>query len=137
MDYKKQEEEFLQQIKKKMSKDNYAALTGVEIIKAAPGYAMTKLIITEQHLNAAGVVQGGAIFTLADYALAAAANYGAQTALVIECQLSFISSARGGILWAETEQLADSKSFGSYAVRVTNEQSQLIAQYYGRVYKMR
>ena len=41
--------------------DNYAALTGVEIIEAKEGYCKAQLKITKKHLNAVNVVQGGAI----------------------------------------------------------------------------
>ena len=136
MIHNNQEDEFLQHIRGKMSDDNFAAMVGVEIIKASPGYAMTKLVIGEQHFNAAGVVQGGAIFTLADFAFAVAANSSPQVALAIECQLSFLRPTSKGTLWAETEQIGDSKSFSSFSVKVTNDKSELVAQFYGRAYKV-
>ena len=136
MEHQYQDDDFLHKVREKMSKDYFAISTGVEIVKAAPGYAMTKLNITKQHLNSAGIVQGGVLFTMADYTLASATNYGPQVALSIECQLSFIRSADKGVLWAETELIGDTKSFANYAVKVTNEQSQIVAHFYGRVYKL-
>lgn len=130
-----QEEEFLNMLRDKMAKDHFAVMTGVEIIKASPGYALTKLVIGPQHLNAVGVVQGGAIFTLADYAFAAATNHSPQVALAIDCQLSFLQPTTEGTLWAETEQISDSKSLASYVVKVTDEQKRLVAQFYGRAFK--
>ena len=62
--------------------DRFAALTGVEILSAGPGHCKACLAIEDKHLNAANVVQGGAIFTLADLAFdpkgksLAAATYG-------------------------------------------------------------
>ena len=55
-------------------KDLFAEQTGVELLEVREGYSKARLVITENHLNAGRRTQGGAIFTLADLALAAAAN---------------------------------------------------------------
>ena len=55
-------------------KDLFAEQTGVELLEVREGYSKARLVITENHLNAGHRTQGGAIFTLADLALAAAAN---------------------------------------------------------------
>lgn len=55
-------------------KDSFAEKTGVELIEIKEGYSKARLVITETHLNAGNRTQGGALFTLADLALAAAAN---------------------------------------------------------------
>ncbi|MDR1617175.1 MAG: PaaI family thioesterase [Syntrophomonadaceae bacterium] len=128
-------DEFLAMMKEKMSKDYFAALTGIEIISIKPGYAKMKLEIQKKHLNATGVVQGGAIFTLADFALAAATNYDTNVALVIDCQIAFLHPTKKGTLWAETEQISDSKSLTSYMIKISNEENKLVAQYYGRAFK--
>mgnify|MGYP000608117051 CR=1 FL=1 len=55
--------------------DRFATNAGVELIEIKEGYSKARLVITAEHLNAGGRTQGGAIFTLADLALAAAANW--------------------------------------------------------------
>jgi acyl-CoA thioesterase len=129
------EAEFFEQLKAKMAADQFAAAADVELVAARPGYAKTRMVIRDMHYNAAGVVQGGAVFTLADFAFAAATNYGEQVALAIDCQLSFLRPAKAGTLWAETELIGDSKSLASYVVRVTDDQGRLTAQFYGRAFK--
>jgi len=54
--------------------DRFATNAGVELIEIKEGYSKARLVITAEHLNAGGRTQGGAIFTLADLALAAAAT---------------------------------------------------------------
>ena len=56
-------------------KDCFADKAGVELIEIKEGYSKARLVITETHLNAGNRTQGGALFTLADLALAAAAPY--------------------------------------------------------------
>ena len=54
--------------------DRFAANAGVELMEVTPGYAKARMMVTIEHLNAGGVCQGGALFTLADLAFAAVAN---------------------------------------------------------------
>ena len=55
-------------------KDRFAALAGVELLEVRQGYAKARMLVTPEHLNGGGVCQGGALFTLADLACAAAFN---------------------------------------------------------------
>ena len=54
--------------------DRFAANAGITLLEIKPGYGKTMMVVTDKHLNAGNTTQGGAIFTLADLALAAAAN---------------------------------------------------------------
>ena len=54
--------------------DKFALLAGVELLETGNGYAKARMEIKPEHLNGGGVCQGGAIFTLADLAFAAATN---------------------------------------------------------------
>ena len=44
--------------------DRFAAGSGARLMEIAPGSAVAELKVTSAHLNAGGVCQGGAIFTL-------------------------------------------------------------------------
>ena len=54
--------------------DLFAENAGVVLLEVRKGYSKAKLEIKPEHLNAGARTQGGAIFTLADLALAAAAS---------------------------------------------------------------
>lgn len=115
--------------------DRYAALAGVEIIEAGPGYCKAKLNIDDRHLNAANVVQGGAIFTLADLAFAVASNSHGQLALAINVNISFLQGKSSGTLFATATELSEPKRLGAYDVLVTDEQDEIIARFNGMVYR--
>jgi acyl-CoA thioesterase len=115
--------------------DNYAALTGVEIIEAKEGYCKAQLKITKKHLNAINVVQGGAIFTLADFAFAVASNSRGQLALAINVNITFLKGVSGGTLYATASEFDDPKKLGAYDVIVTNEKDEIIARFNGLVYR--
>ena len=83
-------------------KDLFAEQTGVELLEVREGYSKACLVITENHLNAGHRTQGGAIFTLADLALAAAANSHGSLAFSLSSNITFLrASGPGDTLYAE------------------------------------
>ena len=55
-------------LKEFFKRDRYAQHSGIELLSVAPGHAVAQMRIESYHLNALGIVQGGAVFTLADLA---------------------------------------------------------------------
>jgi len=117
------------------ARDRYAALTGIEIVESGKGYCKARMTIEDKHLNAANVVQGGAIFTLADLAFAVASNSRGQLALAINVSISFLNSKSTGTLYAEATEVAKPNRLGAYDVAVTDEQGDIVARFNGMVYR--
>lgn len=115
--------------------DRFARFIGIELLEMKPGFARACLKIEEHHLNSARFVHGGAIFTLADLAFAAAANSYGQIALGINASINYIQGAQGGTIFAEAQEIASHPKLGTYSVRVTDEAGQLLATFQGLVYK--
>jgi acyl-CoA thioesterase len=115
--------------------DRYAALTGVEIVEVGKGYCKTSLKLEDKHLNAANVVQGGAIFTLADLAFAIASNSHGQLALAINVNISYLNSVSSGTLYATATEVNEPNRLGAYDVLVTDDQQRVIARFNGMVYR--
>ena len=115
--------------------DQFARHIGIELIDATPGRAQVKMQIQPFHLNAAGTVHGGAIFSLADFAFAVAANSRGQAALGINTATTFIKAARGGTLYGVAEELSLTRRLSSYQVKISDENQQLIAQFTGTAYR--
>lgn len=116
-------------------KDRFAAFVGIKLVEVEPGYAVAKMEITDKHLNAVDVVQGGAIFTLADFAFAAASNSYGQVSLAINVNISFFRSSKGRILIAEAKEISANKKLASYNVDIFDENKELIARFNGMVYR--
>jgi acyl-CoA thioesterase len=116
--------------------DRFAFETvGMELLEIAPGTAKVKMEIRPGHLNGLGLVQGGAIFTLADLALAAAANSHGYAAVSINATISFLKGASAGVLFADAKEDALNFHLGTYTVRVTDQDQQLIALMQSTVYR--
>ena len=101
--------------------DLFATNAGVELIEIREGYSKAKLEIKPEHLNAGQRTQGGAIFTLADLALAAAANSH--------------GSGPGDTLYAEARERYTGRSTGYYQIDVTDQEGRLIATFESSVFR--
>ncbi len=108
---------------------------GIELLAIELGYAKARLTIGSKHLNGLGIVQGGAIFTLADLALAAAANSRGTATVAVNANIAFLKAVSGGVLYAEAKEEALQGRLGTYTVRVTNDQNELIALMQGTGYR--
>lgn len=115
--------------------DQFAKHSGIELVSVSAGQAKAKLEIKEHHLNSARVAHGGVIFTLADFAFAAASNSDGKLALSIYASINFLKAAPGGTLYAEAKQVSLHPKLGTYSIQVTDEEDNLIATFQGTVYR--
>jgi acyl-CoA thioesterase len=122
-------------MKEYFRKDNYAELSGIKLLEVSEGRAKAMLEIHEKHLNSAGTVHGGAIFTLADFAFAVAAHSHGTAAAAINSSISFFKAASAGILFANAREISFHPKLASYIIDITNEDNELIATFQGMVYR--
>lgn len=128
---------FMKASREFFTQDSFASLIDVELVDVRPGWAKTRLEITEQHLNSLGTGHGAAIFALADVALEIACNtYEDSLALGLQVNTSYISAVKpGDVLYAETEELSLKNRIGNYTATVTDEAGTLIASVQCTVYR--
>ena len=97
---------------------------------------MAEMVVTEKHLNGANVCQGGALFTLADLAIAALMNVQGQLTVGINNSIIFVASAKeGDVLRAEAVSICDHHKIPSVEVRITNQEGRLICHVTGIGYR--
>jgi acyl-CoA thioesterase len=125
----------MEEIKRCLKNDRFAERTNVELLTVSPGYATAKMVLQPHHLNGLGSAQGGAIFTLADYAFAAAANSHGTVAVAINVSITFMKGAVTGTLWAEAREVSKNFKIGSYVVEVKDDQGDLVATFQGLAYR--
>ena len=118
--------------------DKFAAHAEARLITVKDGYAKSQLTVTEKHLNAGGVCQGGAIFTLADVALAAVSNSGLQLTFAINSSIFYHRSAMpGDVLTAEAVAVSKHPKVPYCEVNVRNQDNVLIASFQATCYSKR
>lgn len=118
-----------------IEKDRFARHVGIEIVEAREGRAKARMRVGPEHLNGLGMVHGGAIFSLADYAFAAACNSYGCVSVAINANISYVKAAKGGLLVAEAEEIRQEGKLGTCLVRVTDEQGEVIATFQGLSYR--
>ncbi|MDT8418949.1 MAG: hotdog fold thioesterase [Desulfuromonadales bacterium] len=115
--------------------DLFARHCGIELLEIDKGRARARMQVKEIHINGARTVHGGAIFTLADFAFAAASNSHGDLAMGISTSTSFVRAATEGVLYATAEEVSLSRKLATYQVRVTDQEDELIALFQGTVYR--
>ena len=121
--------------RERIESDPFCEKMGIELAALGPGTATTELTVTDDLLNFHGTPHGGAIYSLADAAFAAASNGEGDTALAIETNVSYYEAVDvGEILTAEAERVHRRGRTASYRVAVTDEDDDEVAAFRGRVY---
>jgi acyl-CoA thioesterase len=120
--------------KQHFENDRFAAASGMRLLELRPGYAKTCLPVEQRHLNNVGTVQGGAIFTLADFAFGTASKTSGKVTVAVNTSLSFLKATRGGTLYAEAIEVARSRKLSVCTVEVTNDAGDLVALFEGTAY---
>ncbi len=116
--------------------DRFARQAGVVLLEVKEGYSKASMTVKEEHLNAGGRTQGGAIFTLADLALAAAANSRGTLAFSLSSNITFLrASGVGDTLYAEARERYMGRTTGYYQIDVTNQRGELIATFESSVFR--
>ena len=108
--------------------DRYAAANGVQLTFVDEATARARMFVEEKHLNGGGVCQGGALFTLADLAIAAAMNASGVLTFGVENTITFVQSARlGDELTATARMTHNHRKLPFCQVEVHNQHNELIA----------
>lgn len=115
--------------------DRFAANAGCKLTEVDTEHAVAEMLVTSEHLNGGQVCQGGALFTLADLAIAALMNCRGQLTFGINNSIMFVSSAKeGDMLRAEAVNVSHHPKIPSVEVRVTNKEGRLICHVTGMGY---
>ena len=101
---------------------------GCRIVEGWKGHGVAEMELANIHKNAQGNIMGGAIFTLADFALALASNIGGGPVVNAMSTISYMSATRGTKLIATADLEKAGRHLSFYAVRVTDDTGKLIAK---------
>ncbi|HTW72636.1 MAG TPA: hydroxyphenylacetyl-CoA thioesterase PaaI [Acetobacteraceae bacterium] len=111
---------------------------GMRLEAAGPGHARLTMPVTEAMANGHGICHGGFIFTLADSAMAFAANHQSDIDVLQHASVTFIRPGRiGETLVAEVAERMRGGRSGIYDVRVTTKDGALVAEFRGHTRTLR
>ena len=115
--------------------DAFASYIGIAVSDFGDGRATATLRIAPHHLNSAGTLHGGVIFSLADAAFSAASNSHGTLAASIEASISYFRAVTEGTVTAEAVEVARNPKLGTYLIDVKDGSGALVAQFRGTVYR--
>jgi acyl-CoA thioesterase len=114
--------------------DQFARANGIRVVELRPGFARTEMTVESRHLNSVGILQGGALFTLADLAFAAASNSHGVVAVACQADVTWFKAVQSGKLTATAEEIARTHKLSTCLIRVTDEHGELVALFKGVAY---
>lgn len=119
----------IEEVRAYFGQDRFASeACGCEVLEAAHGHSVCAFDIDERHMNAQGHIMGGAIFTLADFALAIACNMGEKATVAISNTIEYFSVAKGSRLIATADADKSGRSVGFYTVEVADDLGTRVAR---------
>ncbi len=122
-------------LKKFVDRDNFAKHLGIEMLEYSKGRARARMEIQSHHLNSAGMLHGGAIFSLADAVFSVASNSHGTLAVAINVSISFFKAVKNGVLIAEGREVSFNPKLATYLIDIKDEAGNAIALFQGTVYR--
>lgn len=122
-------------VRRVMAGDRFAAAAGARLVEVRSGYARASMRLRDGHLNGVEVAQGGAIFTLADFAFAVCCNSHGTVAVALDVSITFARPATRGVLTAEALEESRTRRTSVCTVRVTDDEGGLVALFRGTAFR--
>lgn len=123
------EDATLEDVQKKFANDHFASdVVGVRIVEASKGHAICELDVADRLRNEKGGIMGGAIFTLADFAIVAASAIGQEASVSVSINIEFMSATKGDKLVAEATVDKEGRRLAFYSCFVKDSLDRPIAK---------
>ena len=118
----------VEELRSYFKNDAFATSAGIVIEQANQDSVVCSVKINDNHLNATGHVQGGLIFTLADFAFAVISNKDRLGSVTASSSIQFVGSPKGRVLEAKAVCARQGRSVSHYHVTVTDDTGVLVAE---------
>ena len=127
-------EQRIKKLEQILLNDRFAGNNDIHIVSIGKGEATAEMTVTEKHLNGVNSIQGGALFTLADFAFAAASNSHGRIAIAANATINFFKGVSSGKLIAKAKEHSSGKTLATYIVDITDEEGNKIALFNGTAF---
>lgn len=120
--------EKLKELKKFFERDRFVKANGIEIIKADGESAICKASVVDNHLNANDAVQGGMLYTIADFTFAVLANHLHPITVTQSASISYINACKNtAYITAEAREISRTNHNSVVEVIVKDERDTIVA----------
>lgn len=119
-----------------MKNDAFSQWLGIQILDVGEGSAILEFEVRPEMLNGFYILHGGVSYSVADSALAFAANSHGIQSVSIETSISHTKPAKvGDKIRVVALEMNKTTKIAIYSVELTNENSETIALFKGTVYR--
>ena len=119
-----------------MERDAFSQWLGIEVMEILPRRSVVQMQVRQEMVNGFGVAHGGIAYSVADSALAFAANTHGRVTVAIENGISYPRAIQAGdVITATADEDSASNKLGFYRVVVRNQKDEIVATFRGTVYK--
>ncbi len=123
-------------VSKMISGDAFSQWLGIEVLKVSKSFCKLKMTVRDEMTNGFNIAHGGISYSLADSALAFAANSDGIQSLSIETTISHTKKVMSGDrLTAETKEISKSEKNAVYSISIINQDNIKVAHFKGTVYR--
>jgi len=121
---------------RQVEREPFAQKFGLKLTALDEGYSRVEMTFTPDMENIFGLAHGGALFALIDEAFETASNSHGTMAVALNMNITYVSSpAPGSKLTAEAKEFSRTTKTANYAIKVFDEQGQLITSCQALVYR--
>lgn len=123
-------------VSKMFDHDWFSQWLGIERVLVEPGKCILKMIIRKEMLNGFAIAHGGITYSIADSALAFAANSHGRRSVSVETSISHTEPLmEGDEIIATAVEMNKSNKIGIYNVTISNQHGRTVALFKGTVYR--
>ena len=123
-------------VDKMINGDAFSQWLGIKVIEISEGKCTLEMTVRDEMTNGFNIAHGGIAYSLADSALAFAANSSGIQSMSIETSISYTKKVKSGdVLKAITKEVNKSKKTAIYYITITNQENMEIAHFKGTVYR--
>ena len=127
-------EQKIKRLEQMLLNDRFANHNEIRLVSIGIGESTAEMTVSEKHLNGVNIIQGGALFTLADFAFAAASNSHGRIAVATNASISFFKGVSSGTLTAYAKELNSGKTLSHYSVDIQDSEGNKIAHFNGTAF---
>lgn len=120
---------------KMMMYDRFSQWLGINVVSVTFGKCTLQMLVRDEMLNGFDILHGGISYSLADTALAFAANSCGIVAVSLNQSMSYPAAAKvDDVLTAIANEVSRTSKTAIYDVTITNQENKTIGLFRGTVY---
>lgn len=116
--------------------DAFSQWLGIEVVEIKEAHCILQMTVRKEMLNGFKIAHGGITYSLADSALAFAANSYGRKSISVETSISHTKpSEEGDVLIATAIEKSCSNKIAIYEITIINQKKETVALFKGTVYR--